>query len=62
MRKNVVEKARLMLLQPHSEPFTREMTGHSEGKGNGDVQAPSKWDKLVVEFHKIFDLPGMPVD
>ena len=51
-----------MLLQPHSEPVTREVTGHSKGKGNGDIQAPSRWDKLVAEFHDIFDPPGMPVE
>ena len=52
----------LILLQPHSEPVTREMTGHCEGGGDGDVQAPTRWDKLVAEFHDIFDPPGMPVE
>ena len=51
-----------MLLQPHSEPVTREVIGHSEGKGNGDVQTPSRWEKLVAEFYNIFDPPGMPVE
>ena len=27
-----------MLLQPHSEPITREVTGHCEGGGDGDIQ------------------------
>ena len=57
-----MEEAWLILLQPHSELVTREVIGHSEGKGNGDVQNPSRWDKLVAEFHDIFDPPGMPVD
>ena len=51
-----------MLLQPHSELVTRELTGHSGEGGHGDVQIPFRWDKLVVEFHDIFDPPGMPVD
>ena len=51
-----------MLLQPHSEPVSREVTGHSEGKGYEDIQAPSRWGILVEEFHDIFDPPGMPVD
>ena len=51
-----------MLLQPHSGPVTREVTGYNEGKGDGDIQAPSRWDKLVAEFHDIFDPPGMPVE
>ena len=51
-----------MLLQPHSEPVTREVIGHSEEEGHGDVQVPSRWDKLVVEFHDIFDPPGIPVE
>ena len=51
-----------MLLQPHSELVTREMTGCCEGGGDGDVQAPTWWDKLVAEFHDIFDPPGMPVE
>ena len=51
-----------MLLQPHSELFTREVFGHSEADGYGDIQIPSRWEKLVTEFHDIFDPPGMPVD
>ena len=51
-----------MLLQPHSELVTREVIGHSEEGGHGDIQLPSRWDKLVAEFHDIFDPPGMPVD
>ena len=51
-----------MLLQPYSEPVTREVTGHCEGGGDGDAQAPTRWDKLVAEFHDIFDPPGMPVE
>ena len=51
-----------MLFQPHSEPITREVTGHHEEGGDGDIQAPTRWDKLVAEFHDIFDPPGMPVE
>ena len=51
-----------MLLQPHSELVTREVTGHSEEEGHGDIQTPSRWDRLVAEFHDIFDPPGMPVE
>ena len=51
-----------MLLQPHSEPVTREVIGHSEGRRDGDIQPPSKWDKLVSEFYDIFNPPGMPVE
>ena len=51
-----------MLLQPHSEPVTREVTGHHEGGGDGDIQAPTRWDKLVANFLDIFDPPGMPVE
>ena len=51
-----------MLLQPHSKPITREVTGHNEGKADGDIFTPSRWDKLVTVFHDIFDPPGMPVD
>ena len=36
-----------MLLQPHSELVTREVIGYSEVGGHGDVQTPSRWDKLV---------------
>ena len=57
-----MDEAWLMLLQPHSEPVTREVTGHCEGGGVGDVQALIRWDKLVAEFHDIFDPPGMPVE
>ena len=51
-----------MLLQPHSGLVTREMIGHSEAEGLGDVQIPSRWNKLVQEFHAIFDPPGMLED
>ena len=37
-----------MLLQPHSEPVTREVTGHHKEGGDGDVQAPTRWDKLLL--------------
>ena len=50
-----------MLLQPHRELVTREVIGHSEAEGLGDVQIPYRWKKLVQEFHDIFDPPGMPV-
>ena len=39
-----------------------QVTGHREGGGVGDIQAPTRWDKLVAEFHDIFDPPGMPVE
>ena len=52
----------LMLLHPHSELVTREVTGHSEAGGHRVVQAPLRWDKLVEEFHDSFDAPSMPVD
>ena len=51
-----------MLLQPHSQPVTRVVTGHCVGRGDGDVQAPTRWDKLVAEFHDIFNPPGIPVE
>ena len=51
-----------MLLQPRSEPITREVTGQWEEGGDEDVQAPSRWDKLVAKFHDIFDPLGMPVE
>ena len=51
-----------MFLQPCSAPVTREVTGHCEGGGDRDVQAPTRWDKLVAEFNNIFDPPGMPVE
>ena len=57
-----MEKAWLMLLQPHSKLVTREVIGHSKAKGYGDVQIPFRWDKLITEFHDIFDTPGIPVD
>ena len=57
-----MEKAWLMLLQPHSVPVTRQVIGHHKGGGDGDIHAPSRWEKLVAEFHKIFDPPGMPVE
>ena len=57
-----MEKTGLILLQPHSELVTREVIGHSEAERHGNVQIPSRWDKLVTEFHDIFDPPGMPVD
>ena len=31
-----------MLLQPHSELATREVIGHSEAEGLGDIQIPSR--------------------
>ena len=31
-----------MLLQPHSELVTREVIGHSEAGGHGDIQDPSQ--------------------
>ena len=57
-----MEEAWLMMLQPHSELVTREVIGYNEIEGLGDVQIPSKWNKLVQEFHDIFNPPGMPVD
>ena len=51
-----------MLLQPPSELVTREVIGHSKAEGHEDVQIPSRWEKLVIEFHDIFDPPGMPMD
>ena len=51
-----------MLLQPHSELVTRVVIGHNEAEGYRYVQIPSRWNKLVQEFHYIFDPPGMPVD
>ena len=56
-----MEEAWLMLLQTHSEPVIREVTGHHEEGGDREIQAPSRWDKLVAEFHDIFDPPGMPL-
>ena len=51
-----------MLLQTHSELVTREVTGYHWEGGDGDIQAPSIWDKLVAEFHDNFDPPCMPVE
>ena len=51
-----------VLLQPHSELVTREVNDHSEEEGHGEIQTPSRWDRLVAEFHDIFDPPGMPVE
>ena len=48
LHRNFMEEAWLMSLQPHSEPVTREVTGHRERGGDGDVQAPTRWNKLVV--------------
>ena len=57
-----MDAAWLMLLQPDSELIAREVIGHNEAGGHGNVQRPSRWDKLVVEFHDIFNPPGVPVD
>ena len=57
-----MEEAWLILLQPSSELLTRELIGHSVAEGLGDIQIPSRWNKLVQKFHGIFDPPGMPVD
>ena len=57
-----MEEAWLMLLQPHSEPVTREVTGHHEEGGDRNIQASTRWEKLVAKFHDIFDPPGMPVE
>ena len=51
-----------LILQPHSELVTRGVFGQSEAKGHGYIQIPLRWNKLVQEFHDIFDPPGMPVD
>ena len=51
-----------MFLQTPNELVTREVIGRSEAEGHGDVHIPSRWDKLVTEFHGIFNPPGMPVD
>ena len=47
LRRNIVEEAWLMLLQPHSELVTREVIGYSGARGHGDVQIPSRGNKLV---------------
>ena len=62
LRRNVVEEAQLMLFQPHSELITREVIDHSEAEAHGYIQIPLRCDKLVTEFHDMFDPPGMPVD
>ena len=59
---NFVENAWLMLLQPHSELVTREVIGHSEAGGPGDIQIPYKQNNLIQQFRDIFDPPGMLVD
>ena len=55
-------KSNVILLQPHGKPVTREVSGHHEGGGDGDVQAPNRRDKLVAEFHNIFDPTGVHVE
>ena len=50
------------MLQPHSELVTREVIGHNGAEGLADIYIPARWNKLVQEFHDIFDPPGMPVD
>ena len=62
LHKSFMEDAKLVLLQPHSDPIIREVTGHRERGGDRDIQAPTRWDKLVAEFYDIFDPPGMPVE
>ena len=57
-----MKEAWLILLQLNSELVTREVIGHGEAGEHGNIQGPSRWDKLVEEFHDIFDPPGMPVD
>ena len=47
LKRNIVEEAWLMLLQPHSELVTREVNGHSEARGPRDIYIPSKWNNLV---------------
>ena len=47
LKRNVVERAWLMLLQPHSGLITREVIGHSEAEGYRDIQIPSRCNKLV---------------
>ena len=49
LRKNVVEEAWLMLLQPYSELVIREMIGHSNAGGHGNAKTPSRLEKLVSE-------------
>ena len=57
-----MDEAWLIFLQPQSEPVTREVTSHREWGEVGDFQAPTRWNKLVAEFHDIFDPPSMPVE
>ena len=51
-----------MLLQPHSEPVNSEVIGYHKGGRGWNIQAPTRWDKVVVEFHDIFDPSGMRVE
>ena len=44
-----MEEAWLILFQPHNELVTREVIGHSEAEEYGDIQIPSRWNKLVTE-------------
>ena len=37
LRKNIVEMASLLLLQPHSDPVTKEVIGHCEEGGDKNV-------------------------
>ena len=62
LRRNFVEEASLMLLEPHSELITRKVIGHNEDERNRDVKITSRWKKLVQESHDIFNPLGMPVD
>ena len=57
LHRDFVDKAWLMLLQSHIEPATREVTAYHEGGGDREIQDPTRWDKLVAEFHDIFDPP-----
>ena len=57
-----MEEAWLMMLLPHRELVTREVIGHSEAEGHGDIKIPSRWNKLAQEFYDIFDPPGILVD
>ena len=51
-----------MLLQPHSEPVTRKVTGHHEGEGMETSKPLPGGTNWLLEFHNIFDPPGMPVE
>ena len=42
-----MKEAWLMVLQPHSEPVTREVIGYSKKGGPGDIQIPPSWNQLV---------------